>query len=57
MDASTLDECAYAYRPMDEIIDNMRETAELVEVIRLLYNFKSAEQHQYFFRYSLISQS
>lgn len=39
----TLDECALAYKPMDEIIDNIRDTVEIVDIIRPLYNFKTAE--------------
>lgn len=40
---STLDECAYAYKPMDEIIKNIRDTAEVVNIIRPIYNFKASE--------------
>jgi len=40
---STLDEAPFAYKPMDEIIANIGETAEIVKVIKPLYNFKAAE--------------
>jgi len=40
---STLDECAYAYKPMDEIIDNIQDTVEVVHVIKPVYNFKASE--------------
>lgn len=40
---STLDECALAYKPMDEIISNIRDTVEIIEVIKPVYNFKAAE--------------
>jgi len=40
---STLDECAYAYKPMDEIIKNIKDTAEVVNIIRPIYNFKASE--------------
>ncbi|NLJ34424.1 MAG: RtcB family protein [Firmicutes bacterium] len=37
---STLDECALAYKPMDEIIDNIQDTAEVISILRPIYNFK-----------------
>lgn len=40
---STLDECALAYKPMEEIINNIQETVEVIDTIRPLYNFKAAE--------------
>lgn len=40
---STLDECALAYKPMEEIINNIQDTVELVSVIKPLYNFKASE--------------
>jgi fatty-acyl-CoA synthase len=40
---ATLDECALAYKPMDEIIDNIQDTVEVVDIIRPVYNFKAAE--------------
>ncbi|HHW30673.1 MAG TPA: RtcB family protein [Clostridiaceae bacterium] len=40
---STLDECALAYKPMDEIINNIQDTVEIVDIIKPLYNFKAAE--------------
>jgi RNA-splicing ligase RtcB len=40
---STIDEAPFAYKPMDEIIANIGETAEIVKTIRPLYNFKAAE--------------
>jgi len=39
----TLDECALAYKPMDEIIDNIRNTVEIVDIIKPVYNFKASE--------------
>jgi len=39
----TLDECALAYKPMDEIIDNIRDTVEIVDIIKPVYNFKASE--------------
>lgn len=40
---STLDECALAYKPMEEIISNIRDTVEIIEIIKPVYNFKAAE--------------
>jgi RNA-splicing ligase RtcB len=40
---STLDEAPFAYKPMEEIIGNVGDTAEVMKVIRPLYNFKAAE--------------
>ena len=40
---STLDECALAYKPMDEIIKNIQDTVEIVGIIKPLYNFKACE--------------
>lgn len=40
---STIDESAFAYKPMDEIIANIGDTAEIIKVIRPIYNFKAAE--------------
>ena len=40
---STVDEAPFAYKPMEEIIGNIGDTAEITSVIRPLYNFKAAE--------------
>ena len=40
---STLDESAMAYKPMQEIIDNVQDTVEIVDIIRPIYNFKNSE--------------
>ncbi|HHW00247.1 MAG TPA: RtcB family protein [Clostridiaceae bacterium] len=40
---STLDECALAYKPMDEIINNIQDTVEIVDIITPVYNFKASE--------------
>lgn len=39
----TLDECPQAYKPVDEIINNIGDTVEIVERIIPVYNFKAAE--------------
>jgi len=40
---STIDEAPFAYKPMEEIIANIGDTAEIVKTIKPLYNFKAAE--------------
>ncbi|NLL17794.1 MAG: RtcB family protein [Clostridia bacterium] len=40
---STLDECALAYKDMDEIINNIRDTVQILDHIKPVYNFKSNE--------------
>jgi RNA-splicing ligase RtcB len=39
----TLDECPLAYKPMEEIIANVKDTVEILEIISPIYNFKAAE--------------
>ena len=38
---STLDEAPMAYKPMDEIVQNIQDTVEIVHVIKPIYNFKA----------------
>lgn len=40
---STIDESPMAYKPMEEIIRNIKDTAEIVKIIKPIYNFKAAE--------------
>lgn len=40
---STLDESPMAYKPMQEIIDNIGDTVDIIKVIKPVYNFKAAE--------------
>ncbi len=37
----TLDEAAFAYKPMDEIINNIKDTVDIIHIIRPIYNFKA----------------
>ena len=39
--ASTMDEAPTVYKPMQEIIDNIQDTVEVLEIIKPVYNFKS----------------
>ncbi len=43
INASTLDECPMAYKPMDDIVKNISPTAEIIKIIKPLYNFKAGE--------------
>lgn len=38
---STLDEAPMAYKPMQEIIDNIQDTVEVIDIIKPVYNFKN----------------
>lgn len=40
---STLDEAPMAYKPMQEIMENIKDTVEVIKVIKPIYNFKSSE--------------
>lgn len=39
---STLDECPMTYKPMDTIIENIDETATIIDIIRPIYNYKAS---------------
>lgn len=39
----TLDECPMAYKKMDDIVNNIEDTAEIENVIKPIYNFKAGE--------------
>ena len=39
----TLDESPMAYKSMDEIIENIGPTVDIVRIIKPIYNFKAAE--------------
>ena len=41
VNAETLDECPMAYKRMEDIVDNIGETAEIVNIIKPVYNFKA----------------
>lgn len=40
----TLDEAPMAYKPMDEILEKIEETVEIVGFIKPVYNFKASEK-------------
>lgn len=39
----TLDECPMAYKNMDDIVKNITPTAEIINIIKPVYNFKAGE--------------
>ena len=39
--SETLDEAPNAYKPMDEILEAIKDTADVIEVIKPIYNFKA----------------
>ena len=40
----TIDESAFAYKPMQSIIDNIKDTVDIVDIIKPIYNFKAGEE-------------
>ena len=40
----TLDECPMAYKDMKDIVDNLGPTADIVSIIKPIYNFKAGEE-------------
>lgn len=43
VNASTLDESPMVYKSMDEIVENIKDTVEILKIIKPIYNFKAAE--------------
>lgn len=39
----TLDECPMVYKKMDDIVNNITPTADIIKIIRPIYNFKAGE--------------
>ena len=42
---STIDESAFAYKPMDDIIENIGDTVEIIAHIKPIYNFKASDSN------------
>lgn len=42
--SDTLDECPMAYKEMQDIVDNIGPTVDILKVIRPIYNFKAGEE-------------
>lgn len=39
----TIDEAPFVYKPMEEIIENIKETVEIERIVKPIYNFKAKE--------------
>ena len=39
---STLDECPMTYKPMNTIVENIEETAKIIDVLKPIYNYKAS---------------
>lgn len=39
---STIDESPFAYKPMEEIVENIKDTVDILSVIKPIYNFKAS---------------
>ncbi len=46
VNAATLDECPMAYKGINDIVDNIGDTAEIISRLKPLYNFKADSPHQ-----------
>ena len=44
VNAATLDESPMAYKAMEDIVDNIGDTVEIIDVIKPIYNFKAGEE-------------
>ena len=40
---STIDESPMVYKPMDEIVENIKDTVDIIKIIKPIYNFKASE--------------
>ncbi len=40
----TLDECPMAYKSIDDIVGNLGDTADIIEIIKPIYNFKAGAE-------------
>lgn len=43
VDESTIDESPMAYKPMKEIIESIKDTVDIIKIIKPIYNFKASE--------------
>lgn len=41
--SETVDEAPMVYKPMDEIVENIKDTVDILEIIKPVYNFKASE--------------
>lgn len=40
---STIDESPMVYKPIDEIVENIKDTVDIIKIIKPIYNFKASE--------------
>ena len=40
---NTIDEAPFVYKPMQEIIDNIDNTVDIIKIIKPIYNFKASD--------------
>lgn len=43
VNTSTIDEAPMSYKPMEEILNNIGDTVDIVSIIKPIYNFKAGE--------------
>ena len=43
VDNSTLDEAPMAYKPIESILENIKDSVEIIDILKPLYNFKAGE--------------
>ena len=43
IDDSTLDEAPMAYKSLDDIIDVIRDSVDVIDIMKPIYNFKASE--------------
>ena len=41
--SETIDEAPMVYKPIDEIVENIKDTVDILEIIKPVYNFKASE--------------
>lgn len=44
---STMDEAPMAYKPMEEIVENIKDTVDVLEVLKPIYNFKASMENNF----------
>lgn len=42
----TIDEVPMVYKPMQEIIDNIKDTVDIIKIIKPIYNFKASDKER-----------
>jgi hypothetical protein len=44
VNSSTIDESPMAYKSPEEILENIKDNADVIKVIKPIYNFKASEK-------------